>query len=286
MERTDSAAGLRLEALYVYPVKALRGIALPQARVTPRGLAGDREWMIVRPDGRFVSQRELPALATIAARFGDGQLVLQAEGHAPLHVAGDGETPALGATVWADACEVLDAGADAGRWLDAVLAPPWPLRLVRMRPGFTRRLAKEDRMLPGTTTHFADAAPVLVVNLASLRALNAALADADRDAVGIERFRPNVVIDGLAPFAEQGIARIAAAGGAFRLCYPCERCVVITIDQRSGVRDRMHYEPFRTLAKLNTMPGRPGSPAFGMNAVWEGEGAHVRVGEELVATPA
>ena len=155
-----------------------------------------------------------------------------------------------------------------------------------MREGFVRRLEREALLGQGTSTWFADAAPLLVVNLASLVALNERLTANGRAPVGIERFRPNIVVRGPAAFAEHTIATLRAQPGSLRLCYPCERCVVITIDQCSGVRDRQTNEPFRTLAGLNTTPGRPGKPVFGVNAVWQGTSRILRVGEHLSAEPA
>lgn len=277
-----------IEQLFVYPVKALRGSAVAQSEVRATGLAGDREWMIVRPDGRFVSQRELPRLATLdAAAIEGGLLRLDADGQEPLfvpHACPGGSE--FDSTVWDDRCVVIDAGAEATRWLGAALDPPWPCRLVRMRDGFVRHLKKQALLGQGTSTWFADAAPLLLVNLSSLAALNERLTANGRAPVGVERFRPNIVVRGPAAFAEHSIATLQAQPGSFRLCYPCERCVVITIDPCSGVRDRQTNEPFRTLAGLNTTPGRPGKPVFGVNAVWQGAPRILRTGERLSAEPA
>ncbi|MBK7521366.1 MAG: MOSC N-terminal beta barrel domain-containing protein [Gammaproteobacteria bacterium] len=273
-----------IEQMFVYPVKSLRGSAVTRREVRATGLAGDREWMIVRADGRFVTQRELPRLATLGAAVEDDMLRIDAAAQAPLHVAlacpGDSS---FESAVWDDRCEVVDAGPEATRWLDAALDPPWPCRLVRMRRGFTRRLAKETLLGEGSSTFFADAAPLLVVNLASLAALNDKLRENGRAPVGIERFRPNIVVRGPAAFAEHSLTALHTREGSFDVCYPCERCVVITIDQLVGVRDRQSNEPFRTLAGLNTAPGRPGKPVFGVNAVWRGAPRILYSGESLVA---
>ncbi len=269
--------------LFIYPVKALRGIALARSGVGARGLAGDREWMIVREDGRFVSQRELPRLALLAPRFEGESLCIEAPGQDALRVPlayRDGE--AFTAQVWADDCEVLDAGAQAARWLDAAVQPARPLRLVRMRHGFRRRLARAPLLGDETTTAFADAAPFLVVNLASLQALNAELGRRGQPAVGIERFRPNIVIEGLDAFREHALAALQGDGGSFRLCYPCERCAVITVDPARGVRDETGKAAFAALAAMNPLPGTA-KPLFGINATWQGEGTSLGVGDVFAA---
>ena len=270
-------------ALFVYPVKALRGVALARSAIGARGLAGDREWMIVREDGRFVSQRELPRLALLAPRYEDDWLCIEAPGRDPLRVplayrAGKAFT----AQVWADACEVLDAGSEASRWLQAAVQSDRPLRLVRMRRGFRRRLARAPLLGEATTTAFADAAPFLVVNAASLQALNAALGWRGQAAVTIERFRPNIVVEGLAAFREHALAGLQRDDGWFRLCYPCERCAVITVDPARGVRDEPGKAAFAALAAMNPLPGTA-KPLFGINATWQGEGRSLRVGDVFAA---
>jgi hypothetical protein len=282
MRPVEGVAGeCRIAALYLYPVKALRGMALAESRVGPLGLAGDREWMIVQENGRFVSQRELPRLALLSARYEQEQLCIDAPGRETLRVPlAPARGECLEASVWADRCEVLDAGAGAARWLAAALEPPWPCRLVRMRPGFHRRLARAPLLGEQTSTVFADAAPLLVVNEGSLEALNAELLRGGHGGVGITRFRPNVILRGLAPFEEQTVAELRAATGALRLCYPCERCAVITVDPARGLRDEAGRSAFKALAALNPVPGTS-RPLFGMNATWNGADATLRIGDTL-----
>ena len=273
----------KVKGLFIYPVKALRGVALARSRIGARGLDGDREWMIVREDGRFVSQRDLPRLALLAPRYEDDSLCIEAPGRDPLRVPlAYRDAEAFAAQVWSDACEVLDAGPEASRWLQAVVQPQRPLRLVRMRRGFRRRLARAPLLGEATTTAFADAAPFLVVNIASLQALNAGLAQRGQPAVGIERFRPNIVVDGLDAFREHALSGLQRDEGSFRLCYPCERCAVITVDPALGVRDEPGRAAFATLAAMNPLPGTA-KPLFGINATWQGEDTSLGVGDVFVA---
>ena len=277
-----SSAAATVTGLFVYPVKAMRGIALDAARLTPEGLEHDRRFMVVRSNGRFVTQRDLPRLATIETRLEDNGVTLEAAGAGAVFVpfgASDGE--ALTVRIWGQDCAAVDQGEVVARWLGEALESPEPLRLVAMAPGFVRPQGKPEELGEDTHTRFADAAPYLVTAQASLDALNAALEAAGRDAVPMNRFRPNVVLDGLDSFAEHGIARLAGPGYALRFAHPCQRCLVTTVDQASGRRDP-EREPYRSLASLNPMPGRPDAPAFGQNAVLQaGARALIGVGDRL-----
>jgi len=275
---------VRVVSLYIYPVKSLRGVALDRAVLEPAGLAGDRQWLVVRADGRFQTQRDHPRMALIRASGGADALELSLPGHGGVWVsAGVDSGRRIATEVWGDPCETIDAGDEAAAWLTAVLQSRSELRLVRMADGYLRPQRHPDRFGAATSTVFADTAPFLVANKASLERLNEALREQGKDAVPMDRFRPNVVIDGLAAFAEHGVGTLAGDGYALQLRYPRERCVVTTIDQSTAVRDPQG-EPFRTLTAINPMPGQPRAPAFAELAVLAtGGGRTIRVGDELQA---
>lgn len=270
-------------ALHVYPVKSMQGIALEAAVLTPRGLLHDRVWMVVGPDGRFVTQRNQARLGLVHTRLEDQCVVLSLEGHGSVtlpHEAVDGE--GITTQVWGDTCETVDQGLAASEWLTRALDSPVKLRIVRMAPGFRRPQNRPARYGADTTTHFADSAPLLVASEDSLAELNRALAGQGHAPVPMNRFRPNVVVRGLEPFAEHRAAALAGPGWRLRLADPCERCLVTTIDQATAVRDPSR-EPFLTLRRINPAPGPKPTPAFGQNAVLaDGAGRRIAVGDALV----
>lgn len=270
-----------IRSLHVYPVKSLRGIDLRQATLTLRGLAQDRAWLIVDKADRFLTQRRLPAMARIATALTDGGLRLEAKGQAPLDIPfapPDGVRRST--AVWDDPCEVVDEGDAAARWLAQALGEEHGPRLVRMAPDYRRPQPRPDRYGAGTTVQFADTAPLLVTNLASLAVLNEALARDGHPPAPMDRFRANAVVDGLEAFEEHRLTALTGPGYRWGLRYPRERCVVITMDQATGER-APSGEPFATLKRLNPMPGKSG-PAFGELAVVEaGDGATVSVGDVL-----
>lgn len=244
-----------LEAIYVYPVKALRGVHLQRAEVRPEGLADDRRWVIVGPDGRFISQRSHPILARIGAQVRPRGLILTAPDQPPLPVDRPAGGDRIAVQVWRD--EVSAAAAPAAdRWLTQVL-------------GERCRLAWMDsacrRPLTGTAGNvsFADGYPCLLANKASLADLNARL----NSPVPMNRFRANLVVSGAPAFAEDAWSRVTIGQAILRSAGGCARCQVTTVDQDSGRTDGP--EPLRTLA---TYRQRDGGVVFGQNLVVERPG--------------
>ncbi len=249
-----------LSGIFVYPVKALRGQAREFSTVEPEGLAGDRRWLIVDPDGRFISQRSEPKLARIAARTDDGQLILTAPDRPDLTVVPpDGRQRQI-VTVWRDEVSAATADPHASRWLSDFLGRR--CHLVWMDDACRRPISGSGGR-DGEQVSFADGYPCLVVSEASLADLNGRLTAV----VPMDRFRPNLVVSGCAPFAEDTWARLAIGEAVFRNAGPCARCSVTTVDQQSG--RRLAPEPLRTLgAYRRTEKG----VIFGVNLVVEKPG--------------
>jgi uncharacterized protein len=259
----------RLAAISIYPVKACRRVDLAAARLGTTGLDGDRAWMVTRPDGRFLSQRSHPALARIVPRLDRGGLELRCPGLEPLVVHGEPGGVRCEVAVWDDRMTAIDAGALAAKWLGCVLGEP--ARLVRAAPD-TRRFASRawvgERDVP---VSFADAYPLLICTTGSLAALNARLPAP----VPMQRFRPNLVLDGLAAFAEDGIRAVRIGAVAVRFVKPCTRCTVPAVDQETGERST---DPAPALKEFRYDKSLRGV-TFGINAVAESPpGAVLEVG--------
>ncbi len=248
-----------LAALAIYPVKGCRRVELARATLGPTGLAGDRGWMVTRPDGRFLSQRTHPALAHIAPALTVAGLALRCPGLPELVVPADADAGLREVTVWDDHLRATDAGEPAAQWLARALGEP--VRLVRRGPA-TERFAARDWVGPvDVPVSFADAFPLLVCSASSLAELNARLPAP----VPMNRFRPNLVIAGLAPFAEDGIRELEVGALRLRLVKPCTRCTVPAVDQDSGARSTdpaPALKAFRFDAALRGV-------TFGVNAVAE-----------------
>lgn len=268
-----------LTGLWIYPVKSCRGLRLNEAVLTPHGFIHDREWMVVRSDGRFVTQREEPCLALVATELRPDALVLRAPHlealEIPFHTPNRNRHPA---TVWGDTVSAWDEGARAAAWFGEFLEGEF--RLVRWAPDQHRPTdPKWTADSPGEA-HFADAYPYLVLGEETLTDLNERLRPGP--VLPVDRFRTNLLITGLGVAGEDRAQTLRSKDLEFRIVKPCTRCVMTATDQQTGTRGS---EPLRTLAGYRHDP-RFSAPVFGQNAVLvRGAGCTLRVGEILAATP-
>lgn len=272
-----------VSAIYVHPIKSCAGIAPAQSLLLETGLEFDRAWMLVDRDGEMLTQRELPRLALVRPTLRGDDVVLRAPGMLALHVALDRVETATRVRVWDDEVKAYEMGALAAQWFSDFLGRP--LRLVRFDPEQQR---PSDRAWTGGVeagTAFADAFALLVVGSASLAELNRRLAARAVAPVGIERFRPNLVLDGLHPFDEDHIdeIEIGTDDGPVRLklVKPCVRCTIPNVDPDSGEAGN---EPGDTLAGFRADPRMQGGITFGMNAiVLDGVERRLQVGQRARA---
>jgi uncharacterized protein YcbX len=263
----------RITSLNVFPVKSCRGIPLQAAPLAETGLADDRHWMLVRPSGRFVTQRELPRMALIGTAVTRTGLVLSAPGKAALPVprSAAGDTRAV--TVWKFSGRGVDCGDMAAEWCSNFLDTP--LRLVEFDVDTPRECNREWTGATRAITEFSDGYPILVISRASLDDLNSRL----QVPLPTERFRPNVVIDGVAAYDEDRIHELRAGEITLRIVKPCTRCSITTTDQQAGAVDGI--EPLATLKKYRFDRGL-GGVCFGQNAIIvSGIGAQLAVGQEF-----
>jgi uncharacterized protein YcbX len=267
-----------LAALHLYPVKSCRGIAVAEATVTDAGLEHDREWMVVTPEGRFVTQRECPRLATVRVGLGEDALELAADGAGSAAVPRDFRGEPLEVTVWRDRCDAHDQGAEVARWLSDTLARP--LRLVRFDPA--RRRLSDPSWTGGVDAdnRFSDGFAVLAISRASLADLNSRL-DVP---LAMNRFRPNLELDGLPPYGEDELQDLVAGPLRLRRVKACTRCVITTTNQATAEVEG--DEPLKTLKTYRWDPQLRGV-TFGQNLiVVAGAGTRLRAGMELQAVAA
>jgi hypothetical protein len=265
----------RIASLHFYPVKSCRGIDVDAFRISETGPEWDRRWMIVKSaDGRFITQRSHPAMARIGTAVGGGSLRLTGDDIEALVLPLDHGGESRRVVVWNDECLGVDAGDTAADWLAAVLGEP--LRLVRIDLSLPR-LADSEYASPGRhLVSFSDGYPVLMISRESLADLNRRLPNA----IPMGRFRPNVVIEGVAAHAEDAMARFRFGPVVLRGVKHCTRCAIPTTDQQTGARDP-DQEPLRTLQKYRNDRALEGV-TFGQNCVIDaGVGERLAVGTEL-----
>ncbi len=250
-----------ISELWTYPIKGCAGIRLQAAQALPTGLQHDRSMLVVdTTTGRFITQRSHSQLALIHPSIVGNTLHLSGLGQTPLALALNSGSLAKTVTVWGDTLPAIDMGEAAAAWLSAALAAD--VRLVRFDPA-QRRAVKHHA---DETHQFADGYPYLVLSKASLNALNERLLMKGAQAIGLDRFRANIILDGVDAHTEDFTASMThASGAALVMAAPCTRCQVPTIDQATGMADAQH-EPTMTLNAYRYDQKIDGV-TFGMNAL-------------------
>ena len=287
----------RIERLFIYPVKSCAGIEMTDVVLYDTGLDLDRAWMVVDANGVFVSQREYPRMALVKPQIKRGELVLRAPGMLALHVSIDAVETATRVEVWDDTVPAYDMGDIASQWFSDFLslsaaglpsanAPKF--RLVRFDPEHNRLSSKKWTSGVEAPVQFADGFPILVTSTASLEGLNNRLAQAGTAPVGIERFRPNVVISGVEAHDEDRLQHItisasdetgAATAVVLVPCKPCARCTIPDVNPADATTSTQVGDTLQTYRANAQMDG---AITFGMNAyIRSGVGATLRVGQEV-----
>jgi uncharacterized protein len=265
---------MKIEALNIHPLKSGRAIPVESASVRLDGLAGDRRFMIVEPDGRFVTQRELQALARVEAVAVGESLHLEMEGR-QLFASFDPEDR-LEVTIWDSPVNAAVADEAVNEALSDWFARP--VKLVHM-DALAERAEGEDWAGAPAPVGFADGFPVLVTTTGSLADLNRTLVAKGQEPVGMDRFRTNILVSSDAPWEEDFWEAIEINGIVFDFVKPCARCIMTTQDQRTG--ERIGGNPIQGLAEKRMSADRrvPGV-LFGWNAVPRGEG-EIRLGDAV-----
>lgn len=255
---------LLVSQLAIYPVKSLGQIVLKQSQIDEFGLQWDRRWMLVDSNNHMITQRQQPRMCLITPQLRNAKLRLSAPGMSSMSVTINQKAGPCTVTVWQDTCRALDCGDEAADWLDRFLGIP--CRLVYF-PDDGARAVDPDFSRPGDQTAFSDGFPLLLTTQASLDDLNARL----KSPIGMARFRPNLVISGCEPYAEDHWQRLRIGPLTFRVVKPCSRCSIPTIDSATAERGA---EPTRTLSQYrkrdhkiyfgqNIIPDTAGSIAVG-----------------------
>ncbi|HEY1726625.1 MAG TPA: MOSC N-terminal beta barrel domain-containing protein [Steroidobacteraceae bacterium] len=263
----------RIRALHFYPVKSAAGLELEQAVLTTAGFADDRRWMLVTPAGRFLTQRELPRMALLCTALSLSTLQISPRGCPLISISLAHQGRRCRVQVWKDQCDAFDEGDEVARSLSGFLKVD--CRLVRFDPAQSRRADPAWTGGIAAEARFADAFPLLALNAASLEDLNGRLPVR----LPVNRFRPNIVLEGLQPYDEDHIDELSGDGVRLRLVKPCTRCRITTTNQDTGEVEG--DEPLHALRAYRYDAGLRGLK-FGHNAiVVEGAGASLHRGQTL-----
>jgi len=274
--------------LYIYPVKSLKGIALTEAKTAKRGLEFDREWMVTDNNYNFISQREVELMTTIETDIDSHSLILTSNNQKVLKIPIDSKrSNKVKVKVWDDFCDAFDEGDEASRWLTDGLGMYGgsTLRLVRFDQKGERPVPKKYLHGVHAESAFSDQFPYLITSWESLSKLNNGLLENDLLEVSMNRFRPNIVIKGLANLETMTSYDLIGKEVSYKfgLRKPCKRCKITTINQETGAIQNPK-EPLATLTKLKFSEEANGA-FFGQNAILLGNHAILRVGDFLDLIP-
>ena len=286
-----------ISRLFVYPIKSCAGVELKESLLLETGLEFDRAWMVVDESGEFMSQRELPRMALIAPTLKQFEMVLRAPGMLALHIALDAVEKPCTVQVWNDTCKAYDMGDTAAQWFTDFLMQEIPagmaamkLRLVRFDPEHKRMSNMKWTKGQEVLNQFSDGYPVLVLSDASLDELNERLNKAGHASVGIERFRPNIVLSGIMAHDEDRTEQlhIATSEGEvlLGLIKPCPRCPIPDVNPSTAVSSPEVGQMLETYRQDSRVDG---AITFGMNAMVLGQTAAqfelpLAVGQRVQAT--
>lgn len=276
----DGSSPVSVAALHLYPIKSCAGLSVAEVALAATGFAHDRGWMLVDASDEFVTQRDHARLALVQPQLhADGSLQLSAPGMPVLTLPARAEGAASRVRVWDDVVEAVAAGAQADRWFSDFLREP--LRLVQFGPQQRRLSSARWTGDLEAENAFSDGYPILVVSSAALDELNQRLAAKGVAPVGMARFRPNLVLDGLDAHGEDHLDELhfdtPDGPVRLRLVKPCPRCPVPNIDPATAIAGT---EPGDTLASYRADARVGGAITFGMNAVIvEGIGRRLRTGQ-------
>jgi len=262
----------RIARLFVYPVKSCAGVEVREALLLPTGLEFDRAWMVVDTAGEFVTQRQLPRMALIRPQMKHLEMVLRAPGMLALHIAFDRVEKPVRVKVWKDEVAAYDMGDIAAQWFSDFLSEPGApqrLRLVRFDPEHKRLSNLKWTGGVEAPNEFSDGYPLLVASEASLNELNVRLAAAGHGAVGIERFRPNIVLAGVEAHDEDRVENLCVDTGEgdptqLKPVKPCVRCPIPDIDPATALSSPEVGDTLRTYRQDARVGG---GITFGMNAI-------------------
>ena len=264
---------ITISELYYYPIKSCQAVRTSNLVIDDRGPNYDRRWMIVDPEGKFITQRQTPILSQFSVSIkagGTHSIVITAPNGQTIEVSvpeGD-QCEKKMVTVWKDQCAALVAPKEVCEWLSIQLNVT--CELVYM-PQDSIRYVDSNYNLNQSIVSFSDGFPFLLISQASLETLN------KQSQVTLEslRFRPNIVISGAKAFEEDTWRKVKVGSVVFDVVKPCSRCVIPSINLNTGEKQR---EVLLTLKEQRFLGG---AIYFGQNLIHQQQG-EISEGDEVV----
>lgn len=266
---------MEISEINIYPIKSLGGISLKESVVEEKGLQYDRRWMLVNEKGMFFTQREFPKMAVLKVSLEDNGLKVVCENESMKIPFEPDSNDKMNVTVWGSKCKAVSYSKTINAWFSDALQMNCKLVLMpedsrrKVNPFYAVRKFED-------VVSFADGYPVLLIGENSLNDLNNRLFDP----IPMNRFRPNLVVKDSEAFAEDNWKKIQVGDAIFHLVKPCARCVMTTIDQKTGISDGK--EPLKTLSTYRLVKSKGESKVnFGQNLISENFGVSIKLGDKV-----
>ncbi len=259
---------MKIVSIYIYPIKSLGGISLQSAKVFGKGLAYDRRWVLIDGEGLFQSQRTLPKMALFSVLLNKEFLTVKAPDGSELTIPLNPEGERRKVNIWDDEVEGREVSAHISSWFTQYLGKE--VYLVSMTEE-TNRLIDIRYASNAEMVSFADGYPLLLANTASMDDLNEKL----DSPVEVDRFRPNIVIEGVQPFEEDDWAKLSIGTAQIEVVKRCARCVVVNIDPQTASKGK---EVLQTLSSYRKTGNKV---HFGVNALVHKEGL-INLGDSVI----
>ncbi|MBF2058009.1 MAG: MOSC domain-containing protein [Cyanobacterium sp. T60_A2020_053] len=266
---------MKLSSIHIYPIKSCQGITVTEAEVALKGLKNDRCLMVVDSNGKFITQRQLPSLATIITSLDHDSLTLKVANNtlSPITFTPEYQTGNLiPVEIWGQETMAVEQEKAVSEWLRRALDIDEQIFLVAQTPDCRLTIDPKYSLRRRAPVTFSDGYPLLLTNTASLKLLNEKIRDtykSSENQVTMDRFRPNLVIENDQPFAEDNWREITIGAVTFDLVKPCKRCIVTTTNQNTGQRNSLQ-EPLKTLATFRNFPTQ--GILFGVNIIPRNQG--------------
>lgn len=260
---------IKIVSLFYYPIKSCRGSILDYALINNRGIKYDRAFMVTDTSGNFLTQRKYPRMALIYPQLDEVYLELSAQNIPDITIKHKNNGVRKEVKIWKDDCLAIDQGDDVALWLSDFLEIE--CRLVQIMDDYIRPVNSQYRINKNNQVSFADGFPFLLISEESLEDLNQRM----EKQIPINRFRPNIVVNGCLAYAEDNWNQIRIGSITFTVAKPCERCVIPTIDQETVLKDK---EPLFTLNRYRG--NKNGKVEFGQNMIHHSSG-EIKVGDKI-----
>lgn len=256
---------MHVSSLYIYPIKSCKGFSVDKVSLDTKGFRYDRRFMLVDEEGQMLTQRILPQMALIDVAWQDDFFVINKGISVPLQPQGGDKTKVQ---VWSDVCTAWNISAEANEYFSDFLKQK--VRLVYM-PDQTKRVVDTRYNTVKATTTFTDGFPILLISQASLNDLNTRL----EKPVEMQRFRPNLVVEGFYPYQEDDISGFSIGEKQFSVVKPCARCVMTTINPQTAEKGA---EPLKTLSEYRKKNNKI---YFGQNVIHHSHEGEINVGHKV-----